>query len=87
MHGRSCRRGHLVTVQQRTLDRVDAEAMTESDDDAEMKNTNCIHVIVCVGILFVLIMSQRAHITLFDFLCTHNTSASILVSPCLGSSQ
>ena len=50
MHGKSCRRGHLVTVQQRTLSRVDAEAMTESDDDAEMKNTNCIHVTVCVGI-------------------------------------
>ena len=40
-----------MTVQQRTLDRVDAEAMIESDDDAEMKNTNCIHVIVCVGII------------------------------------
>ena len=36
-----------MTVPRRTLGRVDAEAMTETDDVAEMKNTNCIRVIVC----------------------------------------
>jgi hypothetical protein len=42
-----------VTVQQRTLSIVDAEAMTESDDDAEMKKHElhpCHCVLVLLGI-------------------------------------